>query len=395
MSNKLILILGIFLFQLFNLSAQNKIRGMVIDASINDVVIGASVVIQGTSKGTLTDWDGSFQFETDLPYPFNIEISYLSFETKVIEVTNDDLINVALEESTVVIEGVEVKASRISDKQKKSPLTIESLDLIAIKETPAADFYDGLGALKGVDLTAASLGFKVINMRGFNSTSPVRSLQIIDGVDNQAPGLNFSLGNFLGSSELDVNKVELIVGASSAFYGPNAFNGVISMETKDPFFHEGLSAFVKVAERNMFKGAVRWADAFENSEGQQTIAYKLNFEALRADDWVANNYTPVDGSIVDADNAGGFDAVNIYGDEYQNGNDFSEFPLTDPGVGTLRTWYRTGYREEDLVDYNTRNYKANAAVHFKLMPSKAEHMFFCIRSLLLSMAWMRNSSSRI
>ncbi|MEQ1666549.1 MAG: hypothetical protein ABL927_14385, partial [Bdellovibrionales bacterium] len=78
----------------------------------------------------------------------------------------------------------------------------------------------------GVDMTTASLGFTVINMRGFNSTSPVRSLQIIDGVDNQAPGLNFSLGNFLGCSELDANKVDLVVGASSAFYGPNAFNEV-------------------------------------------------------------------------------------------------------------------------------------------------------------------------
>lgn len=123
------------------------------------------------------------------------------------------------------------------------------MDLLAIKATPSDNFYDGLGSMKGVDLTAASLGFKIINMRGFNSTSPVRSLQIIDGVDNQAPGLNFSLGNFLGSSELDVNKVDLVVGASSAFYGPNAFNGVISMETKNPFFHKGLSASLKFREK--------------------------------------------------------------------------------------------------------------------------------------------------
>src|SRR5690625_6299341 len=97
-----------------------------------------------------------------------------------------------------------------------------------IKQTPTVNFYDVMGALKDVDLTAASRGYKVINTRGFNSTSPVRSLQIIDGVDNQAPGLNFSLGNFLGASELDLQKVDVIVGASSAYYGPNAFNGVIS-----------------------------------------------------------------------------------------------------------------------------------------------------------------------
>ena len=70
------------------------------------------------------------------------------------------------------------------------------MDVTAIIEAPSATFYESIGNLKGVDLTSASLGFKIINTRGFNSTSPVRSLQIIDGVDNQSPGLNFSLGNF-------------------------------------------------------------------------------------------------------------------------------------------------------------------------------------------------------
>src|SRR5690625_7232099 len=105
------------------------------------------------------------------------------------------------------------------------------MEILAMKQAPAVNFYDGMGALKDIDLTAASLGFKVINTRGFNSTSPVRSLQIIDGVDNQAPGLNFSLGNFLGASELDLQKVDVIVGASSAYYGPNAFNGEIGRES--------------------------------------------------------------------------------------------------------------------------------------------------------------------
>jgi outer membrane receptor protein involved in Fe transport len=352
--------------------AQNVVKGIVRDLGNNDPIIGATIIIQGTSEGMVTDWDGSFTLTTDRPFPLTLEVSYTGYAPKVITATGDkQRLDIGLEEDVITIDGIEVKASRISDKQKESPLTIEALDNIAIKETPAADFYDGLGALKGVDLTAASLGFKVVNTRGFNSTSPVRSLQIIDGVDNQAPGLNFSLGNFLGSSELDINKVELVVGASSAFYGPNAFNGVISMETKDPFFHEGLSAMVKVAERNMFKSAIRWADALDNKEGHPFFAYKLNFEYLRADDWVAENYDPVDGSDIPANNPGGIDAVNIYGDEYQRGNDFSSLPLND-AVGLLGEWHRTGYEEKDLVDYDTRNYKANVALHFRLNPAARE-----------------------
>ena len=158
------------------------------------------------------------------------------------------------------IEGVEIVDSRITEKQKESALTVETMGIIAIKETPAANFYEGLGNLKGVDVTASGLAFKVINTRGFNSTSPVRSLQLIDGVDNQSPGLNFSLGNFLGASELDVQKVDLVVGASSAYYGPNAFNGVIAMTTKSDcallIRFEMMSFFVKnclMSEKKRFR----------------------------------------------------------------------------------------------------------------------------------------------
>src|SRR5690606_19096026 len=197
--------------------------------------------------------------------PLTLFFTYVGYEREeVVYEEESTVLLVSMSTQNIQLEGVVIRGDRLSEKQKSAPLTVESFDLAAIKETASNNFYDGLGALKGVDITAASLGFKIVNTRGFNSTSPVRSLQIIDGVDNQAPGLNFSLGNFLGASELDVNKVDVIVGASSAFYGPNAFNGVISMETKDPFFHPGLSAFIKAGERSLIETAVRWDDKVMN-----------------------------------------------------------------------------------------------------------------------------------
>jgi iron complex outermembrane receptor protein len=71
------------------------------------------------------------------------------------------------EDAVTIDLGVEIKGQRVSEKQKAAPLTIESLDAIAIKQTASTDFYNGLGSLKGVDLTTASLGFTVINTRGF------------------------------------------------------------------------------------------------------------------------------------------------------------------------------------------------------------------------------------
>lgn len=350
------------------LMAQTLIKGKILDADNNDPLIGASVILKDDpSIGTATDIDGNFELSVKLPV--TLEASYTGYEAKTVEVTsaNDKLI-IRLGSGAALLEVVEIKGQRIDEKKKASALTVESLDAIAIKQTASENFYDGLGALKGVDLTSASLGIKVVNTRGFNSTAPVRILQTIDGVDNSSPSVNFALGNFLGSSELDLRGVELVVGASSAFYGPNAFNGVIKMDSKDPFFSKGLSGFVKAGERNILEAGMRWADAFKNKNGEEVLAYKLNFTYLTADDWEANNFAPIDSSRVPADHYAGFDAVNIHGDEYD-----PVFDLTNVAPWSTRgmtIFYRNGYKESELLEYSTENIKANMSLNWRLQPAK-------------------------
>ena len=366
------LTLLIFLLSAQFVVAQSVVKGKIIDGTTGEVLVGATVVIKGTTTGAQSDYDGLFEFKTTQALPMTISISFIGFETKEMELTDlKTPLSIKLGEQTKLIDVVEIKGQRVSDKQKAAPLTVESMDVLAIKATTGVTFYEGLGNLKGVDMTTASMGFSVINTRGFNSTSPVRSLQIIDGVDNQAPGLNFSLGNFLGSSELDVLKVDLVVGASSAYYGPNAFNGVLSMETKNPFFQRGLSAQLKTGERNMTEVALRYADVVKNKDGNAWMAYKLNGFYFKAYDWVADNYDAVYKTKDAKTNPGGYDAVNIYGDEYSSGFDRTNTSITGDFVGA-GSYHRRGYKEIDLVDYNTKNTKANAAVHFRINPSLAE-----------------------
>lgn len=347
--------------------AQSSLSGQIRDKNTNEPLIGASVVIKGTTVGTTTDIDGKFKLQHNNSYPLTLLVSYIGYvQTEVPVEGADKPLNIKVGQDNVLLQSVEVVDSRITEKQRESALTVEAMDVLAIKETPAPSFYQGLGNLKGVDMTTASLGFVVINTRGFNSTSPVRSLQLIDGVDNQSPGLNFSLGNFLGASELDVLKVDLIVGASSAFYGPNAFNGVINMTTKSPFTHTGLTASMKAGERALFETAMRYAQAYKGKDGNDKYAWKFNMYYLRANDWEATNMDPATNSTVGADNPGGYDAVNRYGDEDETGgNDYTSlFSRRDaPGLGIF---HRTGYEETDLVDYDTRNLKLSAAFHYML-----------------------------
>ena len=354
-------------FFAFNSQSQNTISGELLDETTKEPLIGATLVVKGSSEACVVDINGNFKLVTSQKFPLTLVVTFLGYNTKEINISEPtNSLKINLSANVVSLKALEIKDIRISEKQKQAALTVEAMDLIAIKDVAGGNFYEGLANLKGVDITAASLGFKVINTRGFNSTSPVRSLQLIDGVDNQSPGLNFALGNFLGTSDLDVEKVDIVAGASSAFYGPNAFNGVINMTTKNPWKYQGLSASVKVGERSLTEYAVRWAHVIKNKKGENKFAYKFNIFSMKANDWEATNYSPTVDSKKGETNFGGYDAVNIYGDEaLGGGNDYTSYSnqRNFPGLGVI---YRSGYKETDLVSYNTNNIKTQASVHYML-----------------------------
>src|SRR5258708_13695172 len=109
-------------------------------------------------------------------------------------------------------------------------------------------------------------------------------------MDNQAPGLNFSVGNIVGLSELDVDNVELLPGASSALYGSGGMTGTLLMTSKDPFKYQGFSAIYKqgmnhLGDANMnvqpyYNVGARYAPAFNNKFAFRISADHINGTAL-------------------------------------------------------------------------------------------------------------------
>jgi len=348
-----------------------SISGVVFDDHGGEAMVGVTVSVKGTTNATMTDIDGKFDLPVTIQPPFVLLFSYIGYASQEFQIKDAaDMkrsFTVKIKEEGKVLKDVEVVDRRITQKQMENPQTVETMGLQAIKQTASSTFYEGLSTLKGVDMTAASLGFVIINTRGFNSTSPVRSLQLLDGADNQAPGLNFSVGNFAGATEIDIQKVDLIVGASSSMYGPNAFNGVINMQTKNPFYYNGLTVYVKGAERDLFEGAIRYARVFKDRHNIDRFAFKVNASYLRANDWVANNMSPATNSWQPASNPGGYDAVNRYGDELlqQSSNNYDN-PYFNRQYPGLKQFFRTGYLEQNLVNYNSRNIKANSELRYKI-----------------------------
>jgi outer membrane receptor protein involved in Fe transport len=302
------------------------ISGTVKDKATNEVLPGVAIVVKGTNVGTSSNENGKFSFTTSEATPFTLVISYLGYKTQEQTITGSATnLQIGLESQAILGQEVVIAASRTPEKILESPVSIERVGSAAIREMAAPTFYDALANLKGVEMSAQSLTFKSVNTRGFNSNGNTRFNQLIDGMDNQAPGLNFSVGNIIGISELDLDNVELLPGASSALYGAGGINGTMLLSSKNPFNYQGLSFQIK-------SGINHVDDPLQNTQDFQDVAFryarswnkkwafKTNVSFLQAKDWQAGNYTNFDrtGRMVkegDRSTDPNYDGINIYGDE--------------------------------------------------------------------------------
>ncbi|MCX7551132.1 TonB-dependent receptor [Xanthomarina sp. F2636L] len=343
--------------------SQTTISGIVTDEN-SQPIPGANVIIVGTSTGTVTDFDGNYFLTVSQEPPFTLRASNIGFSTETQEITaNNQTVNFILKEGTSLDEVV-ISASRTPERIFESPVTVERFGLKEIKNTASADFYNGLENLKGVDVNTNSLTFNSINTRGFATFANTRFMQLVDGMDNSTPALNFPIGNLVGMIETDVQSVELLPGAASALYGANAFNGILFMRSKSPFDVQGISGYYKqgitsqdAAGDNTYRDlGVRIAHKFSDK-----FAAKVNFGWLKGTDWYATNYQGKPGTG-DTRASIGYDGYNIYGDEVA-----TNIRAASGGLGIIPDVVvsRTGYEERDLTDYNAESVKADWGLYYR------------------------------
>lgn len=371
---KTILKIFILLFGVVSF-AQTTVTGTINDES-GLPLPGANIIVVGTSSGAISDFDGKFSLTVSQNPPFTVQVSSVGFETATQDITtNNQDITVALNEGSVLDEVV-ISASRTPERIFESPVTVERFGIKEIKNTASADFYGGLENLKGVDVNTNSLTFQSINTRGFATFANTRFMQLVDGMDNSTPALNFPIGNLVGMIEPDVQSVELLPGASSALYGANAFNGILFMRSKNPFDHEGIGVSIKrgvttqdAAGANPYTDfGIRMAHKFNDK-----FAAKVNFGYLKGTDWAAT-------SEVDSDMVGGtratnpnYNGINVYGDEVatnikQVGVALEGLGLLPSGASTLLpdvSVSRTGYNERHLTNYNAESIKADWGLYYR------------------------------
>lgn len=379
---------------------QTVVSGTVVDARTGSTMAGVNVYVKGTVRGVATDMNGNFTLRINQEPPLTLVVSIIGYITREFEITDSETRDMRIEirEDTLLGSDIVVSASRFEQSILEAPVSVERMDIIAVNQTPAPSYYMGLANLKGVDMTTSSINFQIINARGFNSTGNTRMVQLTDGMDTQAPALNFPIGNLNGPSILDVESMEFLPGASSALYGPNAFNGILLVNSKNPFRYPGLSVHVQSGVNHltgnenlgepgspspMFETSVRYADRIGDR-----FAYKVNFSYSEADDWRGVDFSDKN-RATQPDGFGhnpGYDGVHLYGDD--GTLNIALLALNDGFVANLANAHfdgdqtaaqvyalqnlpnlpvaRTGYEEQYLVDNDAKNMKASTSLHYRL-----------------------------
>lgn len=253
-----------------------KVTGQVISAEDNQPVIGAAIVVKGTTIGTITDFDGKFSL--DVPNDAkSVMVSYVGLKGREIPITA--VMNIKLESDSHALDEVVVTAMGISREKKSLGYAIQE---VGSEELTKAGQINVTGALSGkvagvqVNQFGGSVGASSrISVRGNSSlAADQQPLIVLDGVpianDTQRSGDNTYNGVDYGSGLNDINPEDIesmtvLKGGSAALYGMRAGNGVILITTKSGKKGSG----VKVSyDGNFTIDRISTVPKLQNSYGQ-------------------------------------------------------------------------------------------------------------------------------
>ena len=216
--------------------AQSKVQGNVTNED-GTPLIGVSIIVEGTSTGTITDVEGSYQVEVASADAV-LKFSYIGYQDKLVEVGNQSVLNVILQQSSSLLEEVVVVGYGTQDKEDITG-AVSSVKGEDFENLPVAGASQALqGRAAGVNVVrngGAPGQAGAIRIRGIGTVNNAEPLIVIDGV----PVANASINDI---NPNDIESLEVLKDASaSAIYGQRAANGVVLITTKRGGFGEKIS----------------------------------------------------------------------------------------------------------------------------------------------------------
>lgn len=273
----------------YGLNAQTaSLSGTVTDGETSEKLIGASVFIEGTTTGTVTDLDGMYQLRDLATGEVQVTVSFLGYTsiTKTITLKEGaNSLDFDISAGVTIGEEIVISGSRKPEKLTESPATIETIFAREIEEY-AGNPGELIARQKGVDYFRAGIATPAFNIRGFNSNFNSKNLQVTDGRFSTLIATGLPFGPLNTTIQEDIERLEVILGPNATLYGPNAHNGLLNTITKDPRTSEGTTLVVNPGVSGdgdfFFSGRFRHAQKVNDKfafkvMGEYTAANEFDF----------------------------------------------------------------------------------------------------------------------
>ena len=254
------------------------ITGRVLDATNGSPLMGANVVLEGSSQGAATDTEGRYTISQVVAGEHTLMVTYIGYQVLKKDITviesktySQDL---ELEPEAIQMETYVVTASRRRERVEDAPAAISVISKAQIRRESNTNLGDYLKGTKGIDFTQSGIDSYNMTARGFNSSFSSRLLTLTDGRMANVPSLRLTAYNVIPVSFEDVEQIEVVLGPASALYGPNAHSGVLNIVTSSPIRTQGTSINIQggllsqtdtdLLKKFTFRTAHKFGDFFYN-----------------------------------------------------------------------------------------------------------------------------------
>ena len=269
------------------------ITGRVLDATNGSPLMGAYVVLEGSSQGAATDTEGRYTILQEVAGEHTLMVTYIGYQILKKDITvienktySQDL---ELEPEVIQMETYVVTASRRRERVEDAPAAISVITKTQIRRESNTNLGDYLKGTKGIDFTQSGIDSYNMTARGFNSSFSSRLLTLTDGRMANVPSLRLTAYNVSPVSFEDVEQIEVVQGPASALYGPNAHSGVLNIVTSSPIRTQGTSINIQGGLLSQTDTDLLKKFTFRTAHKFGDFGFKVSGVALAGQDWTHFN----------------------------------------------------------------------------------------------------------
>ena len=288
------IVLCLFFIGVVSISAQSTVSGVITSVE-GEGLIGANVVVEGTTEGTITDIDGSYTLSTSQNPPYNLVVSYTGFTSQTIQVTSrNQTISTSLAEGILFGEEVVVSASRRREKIQEAPASVSVLTARKLEVSPNDNAARAIINEPGVYIQQQGAGRVNIQLRGDGGIFGSASFPILDYRSLSGPGLGTFDNINSPLNNIDIERIEVVRGPGSALYGPGVTSGVVHFLSKSAIDKPGTTVELIGGQLSTYGGSIRHATKVSDKFG-----FKINGVLKRGNDFTYDPADPFDQGFID------------------------------------------------------------------------------------------------